>query len=135
MTCKDCIHEDLCMDKFKKQYSMYANKDITIDDCEHFKNKADFEKVKHGKWKKETKFIITDNPDDDGYWRTIYICSECEREEWRKEPYCHCGAKMDRKTNINNTRCNKCINETHCSKHRIDCPDYKRDATDGGYYR
>lgn len=56
---------------------------------------ADVVKVKHGAWKKETKFIITDDPDDDGYWRTIYVCSECEREEWRKEPYCHCGAKMD----------------------------------------
>ena len=56
---------------------------------------ADVEEVKHGEWKKETKFIITDDPDDDGYWRTVYICSECEREEWRKEPYCHCGAKMD----------------------------------------
>ena len=57
---------------------------------------ADVEEVKHGKWKEETKFIITDDPDDDGYWRTIYICSECEREEWRKEPYCpNCGAKMD----------------------------------------
>ena len=45
MTCKDCIHHDLCMDKFKKQYSMYANKNITVDDCEHFKNKADFVEV------------------------------------------------------------------------------------------
>ena len=46
MTCKDCIHEDLCMDKFKKQYPSYANKNITVDDCEHFKNKVDFVEVK-----------------------------------------------------------------------------------------
>ena len=45
MTCKDCIHEELCMDRFKKQYPSYANKNITVDDCEHFKNKADFVKV------------------------------------------------------------------------------------------
>lgn len=45
MTCNDCIHEDLCMDKFKKQYPSYANKNITVDDCEHFKNKADFVEV------------------------------------------------------------------------------------------
>lgn len=45
MACKDCIHEDLCMDKFKKQYPSYANKNITVDDCEHFKDKADFVEV------------------------------------------------------------------------------------------
>ena len=45
MTCKDCIHEELCMDMFKKQYPSYANKNITVDDCEHFKNKADFVEV------------------------------------------------------------------------------------------
>ena len=45
MRCQDCIHEDLCMDKFKKQYQVYANKNITVDDCEHFKNKADYVEV------------------------------------------------------------------------------------------
>ena len=25
-----------------------------------------------------------------------YKCSECGRAESKKEPYCHCGAKMDR---------------------------------------
>ena len=45
LICKDCIHYDLCMDKFKKQYSIYADKDITVDECEQFKNKADFVEV------------------------------------------------------------------------------------------
>ena len=76
-----------------------------------------------------------------GYWIDLNIsewqCSECNYrvERWNNTPYCpNCNAKMDGKTNINNTRCNKCINETHCSRHRVDCPDYKRDAPDGGYY-
>ena len=56
---------------------------------------ADVAEVKRGYWREETKFIITDNPDDDGYWASVYICSNCGREESRKEPYCHCGAKMD----------------------------------------
>ena len=56
---------------------------------------ADVVEVKHGFWKEDTEFVITDNPDDDGYWRTIYICSECERTAINKEPYCHCGAKID----------------------------------------
>lgn len=34
-------------------------------------------------------------------------------------------------------RCSKCIYELHCSKDKDNernCPDYKRDAPDGGYY-
>ena len=56
---------------------------------------ADVVEVKHGEWRETTQFVISDDPDDDGYWRTIYICSECERTALNKEPYCHCGAKMD----------------------------------------
>jgi hypothetical protein len=33
------------MDKFKKQYPTYENKNVTVDDCEHFENKADFVEV------------------------------------------------------------------------------------------
>ena len=81
---------------YYKTWSM-NDKDVIeqIINCTEEMPTAEVEEVKHGKWRKKTKFIITDNPDDDGYWRTVYICSECEREEWRKEPYCHCGAKMD----------------------------------------
>lgn len=87
--CKLCFHYDVCyavgsMSERAETCSKYA---------------PDVEEVRHGEWKEETKFIITDDPDDDGYWRTVYICSECERKEWRKEPYCHCGAKMDGGTN------------------------------------
>lgn len=28
-------------------------------------------------------------------WFDFFICSECGRKEFRKEPYCHCDAKMD----------------------------------------
>ncbi len=34
-------------------------------------------------------------------------------------------------------RCEKCIHELYCSKDKDKerkCPDYKRDAPDGGYY-
>lgn len=34
-------------------------------------------------------------------------------------------------------RCKKCIHELQCSKDKDNdrkCPDYKRDAPDGGYY-
>lgn len=35
------------------------------------------------------------------------------------------------------SRCHKCVYELHCSKDKDNerkCPDYKRDAPDGGYY-
>lgn len=34
-------------------------------------------------------------------------------------------------------RCNKCVYELYCSKDKDNerkCPNYKRDAPDGGYY-
>lgn len=34
-------------------------------------------------------------------------------------------------------RCSKCVYELYCSKDKDNerkCPDYKRDAPDGGYY-
>ena len=28
------------------------------------------------------------------YEEVFYLCSECGRKVYQKEPYCHCGAKM-----------------------------------------
>ena len=102
LICKDCIHYNLCMDKFKKQYSIYANKDITVDECEHFKNKTDVEEVKHGEW--IDKF-------NGKYANPTYVCSICgerallemyrnELDQWRYRQSLsircpHCGVKMD----------------------------------------
>ena len=51
---------------------------------------ADVAPVVHGRWiKKQEKDTFA------GYLYS-YECSECERVEQRKEPYCpNCGAKMD----------------------------------------
>ena len=43
---------------------------------------ADVEPVRHGKWIDK---------------ETCYKCSLCGRIERLKEPYCHCGARMDGK--------------------------------------
>ena len=46
MTCKDCTHEELCKDRLSKQgYSNYAKRNLIVEDCEYFKNKADFVEV------------------------------------------------------------------------------------------
>lgn len=44
--------------------------------------------VRHGRW---IAYLDGDHIMPERYYR----CSECGRVERRKEPYCHCGAKMD----------------------------------------
>ena len=86
MTCKDCIHDRVCVAvKAMGEEQRYA------EHCKSFKNKADYAEVKHGKW-------IQGVP---------YVCSICgkpapdekntsERYSCWTSPYCpHCGAKMD----------------------------------------
>ena len=40
MTCKDCIHYDVC------QFHIDEETKMTVNECENFKNKADFVEVK-----------------------------------------------------------------------------------------
>ena len=54
---------------------------------------ADVEPVRHGKWLEETEYYADDYSECNV--RKVYACSLCGRTEKRKEPYCHCGAKMD----------------------------------------
>lgn len=49
---------------------------------------ADVAPVVHGRW---TSFLDGDHIMLERYYR----CSRCGRVESRRQPYCHCGAKMD----------------------------------------
>ena len=49
---------------------------------------ADVVPVVHGKW---ISFLGGDHIMPERYYR----CSRCGRVESRRQPYCHCGAKMD----------------------------------------
>ena len=85
MTCKDCIHYDVC------DIPSITNDINNAKDCGKFKNKADYAEVKHGKW-------IQGIP---------YVCSICgkpapdekntsERYSCWTSPHCpHCGAQMN----------------------------------------
>ena len=88
MTCKDCVHVDVCEEWHEQemQRACYYG--------EYFKNKADVAEVKHGEWIKL-----------DGEWRehgtnkplTIHQCSCCGMY-YQNAPYNYCpncGAKMD----------------------------------------
>ncbi len=82
MTCKDCIHINVC-----KAYEPEEPECI----CNHFKNKADYAEVKHGKWRE----CFED-------WRKQISgdeCSVCGFQHYGGISHYHycpnCGAKMD----------------------------------------
>lgn len=56
---------------------------------------ADVAEVKHGEWHETIWKRHNLSKDYQGNPVPQYMCSLCQREEMRKEPYCHCGAKMD----------------------------------------
>lgn len=93
MTCRCCIHFDVCSKGGKTQYygRVIACNDVE-ERCNLFKNKADVVEVRHGEW----------IPNQ--YFKGHYYCSECTRHIEERSgnpsinfPYCHCGAKMDGK--------------------------------------
>lgn len=87
MTCKNCVHYELCFDFTHLKYSKNLP-DNREDVCDHFKNKTDFIEVKRGRW--ETRnFIIFDSE------KVGYRCSECKTTWDTEMNYCpNCGADM-----------------------------------------
>ena len=62
---------------------------------------ADVIEVVYGRWvEEEFESYIPAEIDTAGnlviHKYTHYKCSECGRTEPKKEPYCHCGARMDK---------------------------------------
>lgn len=58
-------------------------------------SQADVAEVKHGEWIEDIKEICPFNGIVPMKALVGYRCSVCNRPEFRKEPYCNCGAKMD----------------------------------------
>lgn len=86
MTCKDCIHYEVCIDYTTLKESDFAqNFNETEKLCDHFKNKADFVEVRHGEWV------------EGDYGETIKLaCSSCGAPFEYRTTFCpDCGAKME----------------------------------------
>ena len=49
----------------------------------------------HGHWVEYDCYIGNSEGNAIAKTGTVWVCSECGREEPKREPYCHCGAKMD----------------------------------------
>lgn len=95
MSCRDCIHEDVC--KIRHFPSVFG---LTGDGCPHFKNKADVVEVKHGEWiksiHKETPIIKDGRLFEKEH--EVFCCSVCDVKivGLRNMSFCpFCGAKMD----------------------------------------
>lgn len=62
---------------------------------------ADVAEVRHGRWNPEIHHTYIpveydQNVDPILHEYTSFRCSLCGREEPKEEPYCHCGARMDK---------------------------------------
>lgn len=95
MTCKDCIHNEVC---HMREICNDIEEQVKELGCMDFIARTDVQEIKHGKWIKMD--IIPDDVD--------YYCSECRNfidiAIGRETPidrdffYCpHCDAKMDGK--------------------------------------
>ena len=101
MTCKDCIHNEVC---YRREVCNDIEEHIRKLGCMDFIARADVQEIKHGEW------IETQEPLG---WCDV-DCAECSvcHESWIIDEdssiddyecmwhYCpHCGAKMDGGTN------------------------------------
>ena len=68
MTCKNCIHFDVC-DSWYKQVEAegLVVGEMSQEICNQFKNKEDFQETKHGEW----EYCCTHNN------KKYYRCSVC----------------------------------------------------------
>lgn len=69
--------------------------DGLMDEHHSINYSADVAAVKHGEWIKHD-CLTTDGA---GNYTVkvgeVWVCSICGQDEKYREPYCHCGAKMD----------------------------------------
>lgn len=90
MTCKDCMHYELCFDYTHLKHSKDLP-DNREDICEHFKNKANFVELEQGEWINPTPLPDINNK---GFFGTCSIC-EHTTMDYDEYHYCpNCGAKM-----------------------------------------
>ena len=100
VSCKDCVHVDVCEDITRHKLSpSRAEKILPIlrergKTCELFKDRSRFVELSHAEWVE----------DEDMYGDPIYHCSNCNEhfvlEEGTPTDNCYfycpnCGAKMD----------------------------------------
>ena len=82
MTCKDCIHYDVCKDDYNCGYLFKdENGNYFTDDCQHFKRKADFVEVVR------CKDCTRANK-----YKERYFCS-CDNTQMKPDDFCSYGVR------------------------------------------
>ena len=94
-TCNECIYNSKCISRI---VHLNGTDDLTGKDlpdmekrCKDFKNKADFQEVKHGEWKRFGDNSKTCTCSNCNITQTVNVYNDKVMFE-----YCpYCGAKMD----------------------------------------
>lgn len=55
---------------------------------------ADVVERKRGEWVEHDRYICNSDDEPVAKIGSVFVCSECGRQEQHKEPFCHCGADM-----------------------------------------
>lgn len=81
----------------RREKYLVGDKRVDVESIKNFlanRPAVDAEPVRHGWWEVN---MVTDYKAYPAYtYKSGYKCSLCgRRERTNKEPYCHCGAKMD----------------------------------------
>lgn len=84
MTMAEYIEREAVIDLITRRYE---NPEICTQEINSIPA-ANVAPVVHGRW---ISFLGGDHIMPERYYR----CSRCGRVESRRQPYCHCGAKMD----------------------------------------
>lgn len=85
MTCKDCIHYEVC------QYHITEETDMTIDECGKFKNKSDFVEVVRCKDCKHYHSYLTIG----GFFRRECVFDEECVTLVHEMHFCSCGERRN----------------------------------------
>ena len=91
MTCKDCLHYDVCV---IVEYSEATDEDyLTEFGCDYFEDRTNWVEQKHGRWEFH-------RPDSAGNRKPkCSVCGEYHLAWWSDYTHCkycpNCGAKMD----------------------------------------
>ena len=88
MTCKDCLHYDVCEELEQKN----GIPKTFACQCAFFKDKSDYAEVVHGEWIYDYSGECVPGTDAP----LCQKCSECGEYTVNEENFCpNCGAKMD----------------------------------------
>ena len=88
--------DDMILGEIRKIATENGNDTIiTLNDKAIIQALKNFAEVKHGEWMPDYETFVDEWERESEPIQTGWVCSLCGRQEFNREPYCHCGAKMD----------------------------------------